>query len=130
MTEETAYEGGCHCGSVRFRVTLDVSSLRALDCDCSICRKKGFVHAIVPPESFELLRGAEALTEYRFGTRVAVHLFCSTCGVHPFYTPRSHPDHVDINLRCLDEDLLDVVTVEPFHGRDWERHVASIRDEP
>lgn len=35
-------EGGCHCGAVAFRVR--VRSWRALDCNCSICRLKGFLH--------------------------------------------------------------------------------------
>ncbi len=123
--ETTRYEGGCHCGAVRFAVT--VERPEALDCNCSICLKKGFVHLIVPPTRFELLRGAEALSEYRFGTGVARHTFCRTCGVHPFYTPRSHPDHVDVNVRCLDGDAFDTFTVRPFDGRHWEDKVDAIR---
>jgi hypothetical protein len=119
------YEGGCHCGAVRFRVT--VRAHRALDCNCSICRMKGFVHVIVPAADFELLRGAEALREYRFGTGVARHTFCGACGIHPFYTPRSHPDGVDVNARCLDGDALERFAIDPFDGRNWEDNVASIR---
>jgi hypothetical protein len=54
MTLQT-FEGGCHCGRVRFRVTAELS--RVTDCNCSICGKKGFLHLIVPLEQFELLRG-------------------------------------------------------------------------
>ena len=64
-----AMSGGCHCGRVRFRVTADLS--RVTDCNCSICTKKGFLHLIVPPEQFELLGGADALTTYRFNTGTA-----------------------------------------------------------
>ncbi|HEX4351394.1 MAG TPA: GFA family protein [Polyangiales bacterium] len=71
-------------------------------CNCSICAKKGFIHFIVAPDDFELIRGASALSEYRFNTGVAVHKFCRFCGVHPFYTPRSDPDKVDVNVRCLE----------------------------
>jgi hypothetical protein len=115
----TTYEGGCHCGAVRFRVT--TAAREALDCNCSICSKKGFLHLIVPAASFELLRGAEALVTYRFNTGVAVHRFCRTCGIHPFYTPRSHPDGVDVNVRCLDDDAAAAFSIAPFDGRDWER---------
>jgi hypothetical protein len=119
------YEGGCHCGAVRFRVRVD--DHRALDCNCSVCTKKGFLHLIVPRERFEIARGADALTTYTFNTGVAKHTFCTTCGVHPFYTPRSHPEGVDVNVRCLDGDGPALFTIVPFDGRNWEENVARIR---
>ncbi len=119
------YEGGCHCGAVRFRVA--VERYEASECNCSICRKKGFLHLIVPPEHFTLLQGAESLTTYRFNTGVARHTFCRACGMHPFYTPRSHPDHVDVNLRCLDDDVVPRFRIEPFDGVHWEASVERIR---
>lgn len=118
-------EGGCHCGRVRFRVR--VTELVALDCNCTICSMKGFLHLIVEKDAFELLSGAEALTTYSFNTHVAKHTFCSVCGMHPFYTPRSHPDGVDVNVRCLDGDAMARFRVEPFDGREWESNVDRIR---
>jgi len=119
------FEGGCHCGRVRFRVR--TSTLVALDCNCSICTKKGFLHLIVTKDAFELLAGAEELATYTWGTGVAKHTFCRVCGMHPFYTPRSHPDGVDVNVRCLDGDAASQFTVEPFDGREWEANVDKIR---
>ena len=119
------YEGGCHCGAVRFRV--EVADERALDCNCSICTMKGFLHLIVPKERFTLLQGGDALTTYTFGTHTAKHTFCKRCGIHPFYTPRSHPDGVSANVRCLDGDAQSAFQVERFDGRNWEANVASIR---
>ena len=110
--------GGCHCGRVRFRVTADLD--RVTECNCSICAKKGFLHLIVPPEQFELISGKDDLADYRFNTRTARHLFCKTCGVHSFYVPRSDPDKIDVNVRCLDGIDLDAVSVKPFDGRNWE----------
>ena len=110
--------GGCHCGRVHFRVTADLD--RVTECNCSICAKKGFLHLIVPPEQFELISGKDDLADYRFNTRTARHLFCKTCGVHSFYVPRSDPDKVDVNVRCLDGIDLDAVSVKPFDGRNWE----------
>lgn len=118
-------EGGCHCGRVRFRVV--IRDPVALDCNCSICRMKGFLHAIVPAEDFTLLQGRDALTTYTFNTGAAKHTFCSACGMHPFYTPRSHPDGVDVNVRCLDGDALHAFTVAPFDGENWEASVDAIR---
>jgi hypothetical protein len=118
-------EGGCHCGAVRYRVR--PRKRRVLECNCSICSKKGFLGLIVPADDFELLSGEGELESYRFNTRVAEHRFCRTCGIHPFSRPRSHPDSVDINLRCLD-DGIDAFEIVPFDGRHWEESVGSIRD--
>ena len=117
-------EGGCHCGGIRFRVCLD--GCKPLECNCSICSKKGFINLIVSPEDFELLKGEELLASYRFNTRTAEHLFCKVCGIHPFSRPRSHPGSFDVNARCLDIGF-DFLEVEPFDGMHWEDHVASIR---
>ena len=94
------YSGGCHCGRVKFKVRAELA--RATYCNCAMCSKKGFIHLIVEPCQFELLTGVDALVSYRFNTGVAEHKFCGQCGIHPFYTPRSDPHKVDVNVRCLD----------------------------
>jgi len=119
-------EGGCHCGRVRFRVTADVD--RVTECNCSMCGKKGFLHLIVSPEQFELLGGKDDLTTYTFNTGVAKHTFCKHCGVHPFYVPRSDPDKIDVNARCLDGFDVLAITPKRFDGRNWE--VAMQQDVP
>ena len=117
------YDGGCHCGRVRFRVRDDLS--RVTECNCSICTKKGFLHLIVPRDRFELLSGEGELTSYRFNTGVAEHLFCRTCGVHSFYVPRSDPGKIDVNVRCLDAGAVDLTSlpVARFDGRNWEEAI-------
>jgi len=94
-------------------------------CNCSICTKKGFVHLIVPLSAFELLAGEEALESYRFNTGIAEHKFCATCGIHSFYTPRSDPDKVDVNVRCLDDVDLGTVDVQLFDGKHWEEAIET-----
>ena len=111
-------EGGCHCGRVRFRVAADLDGVTI--CNCSICTKKGIWHLIVPPERFELVRGEDDLTTYTFNTGVARHTFCRHCGVHPFYVPRSDPDKIDVNARCLDNFGALAINPKPFDGRNWE----------
>ncbi len=118
-----AYEGGCHCGRIRFRVTGPLDEIS--DCNCSMCAKKGMLHWIVAPERFELLSGAGDLATYTFNTGVARHTFCRHCGIHPFYTPRSDPDKVDVNARCLDDVDLSKVRVRKFDGRNWEQAKAD-----
>ena len=119
----TRYEGGCHCGRVRFVVHADLAT--AALCNCSICTMKGFVHLIVPPQDFELVRGRDELTTYEFNTKTAHHYFCRSCGMHPFYVPRSDPDKIDVNVRCLDGVDLATLTCATFDGRNWERAIEG-----
>jgi hypothetical protein len=119
------YSGGCHCGAVRFEVEA-TTDLRVQACNCSICEKTGFLHLIVPQRAFRLLEGTDALTEYRFNTGTARHLFCSRCGVKSFYVPRSNPDGYSVNVRCLDGGHPGHIVVEAFDGRHWEAHAASL----
>lgn len=121
------YLGGCHCGRVRFEVEANLAAVVA--CNCSICTKKGYLHVIIPREQFRLLTEPSALTTYRFGTGIAQHHFCPTCGVASFYVPRSDPDKIDVNARCL--DAVDVAALRPraFDGRNWEATVETLRSE-
>lgn len=121
------YQGGCHCGRVRFEIDVDLDAEEILDCNCSICTKKGFLHLIVPPQRFRLLAGDDAISEYRFGTKQAVHKFCETCGIHPFYTARSHPDDIDVNVRALEGVEISELEITPFDGRNWEENVERIQ---
>ena len=90
-------------------------------------QQKGFLHLIVAPDQFQLLGGSDDLTTYQFNTRTAKHTFCRVCGVHPFYVPRSDPDMIDVNVRCLDGIDPAALAVREFDGRNWEeameRHV-------
>ena len=86
----------------------------------------GFWHLIVPQSRFRLLSGADDLIEYTFNTGVAKHRFCRVCGIKSFYIPRSNPDGIDVNARCLDEGSALKITVEPFDGRHWEQHAARL----
>ncbi len=118
------YTGGCHCGAVRFEVEAP-AAVEVEHCNCSICHKSGFLHLIVPLADFHLLQGSDALQTYTFNTGVARHTFCRHCGIKPFYTPRSNPDGMDINLNCLDT-LPASVTVVEFDGRNWEQNAHTL----
>ena len=121
------YEGGCHCGRVRFRIRADLGVPGAIgECTCSICVKKGILHITTAPENFTLLRGDGEMTTYRFNTAVAQHTFCTTCGMHPFYVPRADPNKFSVNARCLDD--YDPAAMRPtrvFDGAAWEAAYAA-----
>ena len=113
----TSVEGGCHCGLVRYEVTLPSNKVQVDDCDCSICSMTGYLHVIVPEKDFRLTEGRRDTTTYRFGTGTAQHIFCTQCGIKSFYRPRSHPGHISVNYRCLDEDHGLQATIVKFDGR-------------
>ncbi|TRY30591.1 GFA family protein [Aliiglaciecola sp. M165] len=119
-----SYQGSCHCGSVTFKIECG-EEVEVEDCNCSVCSKFGFLHLILPKKRFTLLSGEDMLTEYRFNTGVAKHFFCSKCGAKPFYIPRSNPDGVDVNVRCLDTKP-PKITIVPFDGQNWEDNAASL----
>ncbi len=121
----TRQEGGCHCGAVRFAVRMP-AAVTLLDCNCSICAKTGYLHLIVAAGDFTLLTDPAALSEYRFGSGTARHLFCATCGIKSFYVPRSHPDGYSVNWRALDDCRGIAVTVTAYDGRDWEAARAAL----
>lgn len=118
------YVGSCHCGDVKFSVEAP-DEIEVERCNCSICSKSGFLHLIVPLSKFELLTPAKALSIYTFNTGVAKHTFCKRCGVKPFYTPRSNPDGIDINVNCLDTRPPKINIVE-FDGQNWEDNAAAL----
>ena len=121
------HRGGCHCGAVAFEVEAP-ARLTVSDCNCSICRMSGYRHLIVPRARFRLLKGAESLSEYRFNTGTARHLFCRHCGVKSFYVPRSNPDGYSVNVRCLDPATIEHIEVKLFDDGAREVADASVRE--
>jgi hypothetical protein len=118
-------EGGCHCGLVRFEADVPEQTLEVQDCNCSICSMTAYLHLIVPEKDFRIVEGRRETTTYRFGSGTAQHIFCAQCGIKSFYKPRSHPNGISINLRCLDDpDMLDYRVVA-FDGKNHPGAVAS-----
>lgn len=119
------HRGSCHCGAVRFEFdgTIEVAEV----CNCSICARTGYLHWYTAPSQFRLSAGADAMTDYRFGTRVARNLFCATCGISPFRRARSDPDKIDINLRCVEGIDIAALRVEHFDGQHWEEAMRRTR---
>ena len=113
------HQGSCHCGKVVFEY--ESAPIPALECNCSICRRKGAIWQAVDNEHFKILAGHDDLGLYRFGTNTAKHFFCKTCGVSTFSNPRIAPDKWVVNLRCVDDVDLSSLKVLPFDGQNWEQ---------
>ena len=111
------YEGGCHCGKVRFRADLDLSS--PITCNCSYCSMRGSILVFTPAENFVLERGSEDLSEYRFNSKTIEHLFCASCGMESF-ARGAMPDGTRmaaVNVRCLEGVDLDAIKPHQVDGR-------------
>lgn len=111
------YEGGCHCGQIRFTVDMDIKEV--MSCNCSICSKKGHLLAFSPEANFRLTQGAAALSDYQFGSKTIHHLFCKNCGIGSFgrgNMPDGAPI-VAVNVRCLDNVDIESFPVQKFDGK-------------
>jgi hypothetical protein len=101
-SEPLTLTGRCHCGAIRFNAEMPHGLASARRCTCSICRMRGAVAVTGSVGGFEITQGANKLASYRFGTGVAEHHFCSTCGIYTHHRRRSNPDQLGINVACLE----------------------------
>ncbi|HIG41912.1 MAG: GFA family protein [bacterium] len=125
MNNTVLHSGSCHCGAVIFEFETAPEVLVNL-CNCSICELVGYQHLIVPRDYFRLLSDQHNLSLYTFNSGVAKHYFCKVCGIKSWYVPRSNPDGVSVNFRCVDKDSFDKVTYEEFDGQNWEANASSL----
>lgn len=120
------HSASCHCGAVRIQFSAP-EAVQRTQCNCSICQRTGYEHIFIPQEDATII-GEDNLTLYTFGTGAAKHYFCKTCGIKPFYIPRSHPESYSVNLRCLDAPTLTISETIEFDGQNWEKNVEALRD--
>lgn len=129
-TNAKKHTGGCHCGDVRFEVSVDATN--AGRCNCSICQKIAFLGAMVKPSDFTLLTEESKLSAYEWGGKISRRFFCKNCGVHCFgrgFLEQLGGNYVSVNVNCLDDVDPATVKVIYWDGRhnNWE---AGPRAEP
>ena len=111
------YEGSCHCGAVTFTVEGEAPT-KAISCNCSYCRRKGFLMTFVSRDQLTITAGQDRITEYRFNKHNIAHAFCPTCGVQPFGRG-TRPDGslaAMINLRAVPSVDIDALEIENING--------------
>jgi|TARA_B110000263_G_C15233961_1_gene476051 hypothetical protein len=118
------HQRSCHCGTIQFEIDAP-SEVEVENWNCSICTKTGYLHLILPVQKFKFLKGEDSLITYRFNSQIAKHTFCKICGVKPFYTPRSNPDGIDINVNCLDTRPEKIAVVK-FDGQNWDQNAHNL----
>ena len=120
MPETKTYHGQCHCGAVRYTVETDLGAMG--DCNCSRCRRLGWVLQSAPASAFHLLSGEDNLTLYRFNTEKIDHLFCKTCGIESFARGDDGKGNgmVMINVNCLEGvPAVDRTAIKHWDGANW-----------
>ncbi|MDC7682738.1 GFA family protein [Asticcacaulis sp. BYS171W] len=112
----TTHQGSCHCGKIAFAVEGDFSE--AIDCNCSICRRKGSLLAFVPRDKLVLSTPEADISTYTFNKHIIQHHFCGTCGTSPFGEGKG-PDGsamAAVNLRCVPDVDLDSLKINKWDG--------------
>jgi len=110
------YHGSCHCGQIAFDVDGEIDSV--LECNCSICTKKGYLHWFVPKSQLTALKGEDIASVYTFHTGKIRHLFCPSCGCAPLgLGEHNGVAMAAINARCLDDVDLSAIPRVPYDGR-------------
>ena len=112
-----AFEGSCHCGKVAYTVDADRPA-KAITCNCSHCRRKGFLFAFFPAEQFRLDRGEADLESYFFHKHAIEHRFCRTCATESFAIGKGPGGAAmaAINLRCIPDIDLDALELQHVDG--------------
>ena len=113
------YSGGCQCGKVRYEATFELGEVIA--CNCSRCGRLGSLLAFMPKDSFKLVSGEGAMTEYQFNKHNIHHLFCATCGIQSFAHGKGPggAEMAAVNVRCLDGVDVDSLKVKKVDGRSF-----------
>ena len=98
------HSGGCLCGTVRYEVAGELAPIQL--CHCGQCRKAQGgpfgANIPVPATDFQLIRGEDALRDYRAspGKR---RVFCGVCG-GPVYSQRDDaPQTLRLRAGGLDD---------------------------
>jgi hypothetical protein len=73
------YQGSCHCGAIRFSAEGEIGQV--LECNCSMCSRKGSLLWFVARAKFTLQTPEKDVSTYLFNKHVIAHKFCAKCGI-------------------------------------------------
>ena len=113
----TTYTGSCHCGRVAYEVDAQIS--QAIDCNCSMCQRRGGLLAFVPAAQLRLRTPEADMATYTFNKHALHHHFCPVCGIAPLSrgSDRAGNAMVAVNVRCLDGIDLAAIEIRHVDGR-------------
>jgi len=91
----------CHCGAIELAVKLSDGLSTARRCDCSFCRRRGAIAVSVNLGDLKVIKGADKLTLYTWGSHTAKHYFCAICGNYTHHQRRSNPNEFGVNVAAI-----------------------------
>jgi hypothetical protein len=97
------HEGSCHCGKTAYAFEGGPIT-EAMECNCSMCARKGTLMHFVSASAFTLKTPRENLATYKFNKHLIDHHFCPDCGIAAFSEGADAKGNkmVAINLRCVE----------------------------
>ena len=117
MPNKDTYILTCHCRSVEIELNLPDGLKNVLRCNCSICKKRSAIVALVDDTNLKIVKGEDKLSLYQFHTFTAKHYFCSKCGIYTHHNTRSNPKKYGFNLSCVEGiDSYNVEDIRNFDG--------------
>lgn len=111
------YQGSCHCGKVAYEVEGELTGV--MECNCSICARKGAKMWFVPREQLRLETPEANSVAYEFNRHAIKHRFCTTCGIHAYgegTDPKGNRMAM-VNVRCLQDVDFEKLPVKHYDGR-------------
>jgi hypothetical protein len=109
-------QGGCQCGSVRYRITGE--PIMAALCHCSMCRRANAAPAVAwamyMESSVEFANGGLKTFESSPGCRRS---FCPNCGSQISFTADYIPGLIDITIGSLDDPNLIAPSLHYWESR-------------
>ena len=128
---DISLEGGCQCGSVRYRLV--GSSLIAAICHCTMCRRANaapvVAWAMYKDEQVTFLR--ERPTPYQ-ASPGATRGFCGRCGTQITFVADYIPGLVDITIASLDNPNAIAPTLHYWYSKhlEWIRFSDTLPKHP
>ena len=116
----------CHCGNVEAEVNIPDNGIeKIMRCNCSICKKKGYVIGVLGENDFKLTKGKDSLKLYQFYTNTAKHYFCTNCGIYTHNQRRADPNTYGINVGCLNGITEDELFKFKVRINDGHNHILD-----
>lgn len=113
-TPEPPHKLTCHCGAIRFEVDAELKDL--VECNCSTCRRHGFLHWKVPSKVVTLKTERVGLSTYAWRDVIGAHHFCPTCGT-PILRTGYPGERVSVNARCIEGIDVFALEIGRYDGR-------------
>lgn len=99
-------KASCLCGLVQFEIKAPFIS--ASFCHCNQCRKShgssGVAYGVSLKSDIEWISGKKKVRRFESSERVR-RGFCKECGSNLYYYNKDHPNHLDIPLSVIDDEM-------------------------